>query len=239
MTNGSAEQTARIAAAHLKETKDYYRRLKAFVETDDEPAANCMIEITRTVIKLSAAMEKTAYASDEYGKPRECPKCSGDVYCGDRYKGSKFRGSYQCEDCGESWSFKTADKFPHKDKAPKRIFTVCVDLDGTVASEDKDKPFDPKVIGAPRPGVRKWLKLFKKLGARLVLWTVRGDTLRLWEYVREHDLPFDCINENPDQPKDSSGKLVADVYVDNRAVNAAGAWPSFGPTVVDKINAAA
>jgi acylphosphatase len=97
-------------------------------------------------------------------------------------------------------------------------FTIAVDLDGTLA-EIQD-PFDAKTIGKPREGAKKWLEEFHDAGARLIINTVRGDTELVREWLEQHKMPFDYINENPDQPEDASEKILAHVYWDDRAVNA-------------------
>lgn len=99
-----------------------------------------------------------------------------------------------------------------------RPFTIAVDLDGTLA--EKEEPFDPASIGDPRPGARKWLRRFKEAGARVIIFTVRGDRDLVAAWLDAHDVPWDHINENPDQPPDSSGKILADVYWDDRAIRA-------------------
>lgn len=97
-------------------------------------------------------------------------------------------------------------------------FTIAVDLDGTLAKQEK--PFNPKTIGDPRPETVRWVRLFHKLGARIIIFTVRGDREMVAEWLEENDVPYDHVNENPDQPKDSSGKVIADAYWDDRAFNA-------------------
>jgi len=97
------------------------------------------------------------------------------------------------------------------------IFTVAVDLDGTLAKEIK--PHDPTRIGEP---IKKNILLIQKLkdrGARIILWTVRGNKKLLKTFAEENDVPIDFYNENPDQPEGSSGKIIADVYIDDRVVH--------------------
>jgi hypothetical protein len=120
-----------------------------------------------------------------------------------------------------------------RDDGDDRPKTVCVDLDGTIAKEDG--PFDPDRIGDPRPGVKRWLAAVRDAGHRVIVWTVRGDTAGVKKYLKQHDLPYDHVNENPDQPKDSSGKLIADVYVDNRALDARPSWATIGPEILRRL----
>lgn len=97
-------------------------------------------------------------------------------------------------------------------------FTIAVDLDGTLA--EKEEPFDPTSIGPPRNAAVTWVRKFKDAGARIIIFTVRGDADMVAGWLDENDVPYDYINENPDQPEDSSGKVIADVYWDDRAYNA-------------------
>jgi hypothetical protein len=97
--------------------------------------------------------------------------------------------------------------------------TVAVDLDGTLA---KDATGD--VIGAPRPGAKQAMEELQRLGYRVIIFTVRGDEKLVRDWCNKHEIPFDYINENPDQPDDGSGKIIADVYIDDRAINADGSW---------------
>ena len=44
-------------------------------------------------------------------------------------------------------------------------------------------------------------------------------------WLKEKNISYDYINENPDQPEDSKGcKLVADIYLDDRAMRFGGKW---------------
>lgn len=112
-------------------------------------------------------------------------------------------------------------------------FTIAVDLDGTLA--EKEEPFDPETIGAPIEKAIEYVRKFKDAGARIIIFTVRGDTQLVTNWLEEHDVPFDHINENPDQPEDSSGKVIADVYWDDRAFNAKEP-DEHGPHILGLIN---
>jgi inorganic pyrophosphatase len=99
-----------------------------------------------------------------------------------------------------------------------RPFYIAVDLDGTLA--EKMEPFDAKKIGEPRENAKYWLDKFREAGAKIIIFTVRGDDKLVKAWLDKHDLPWDYINENPDQPPDSSGKVYADCYLDDRGINA-------------------
>jgi hypothetical protein len=97
-------------------------------------------------------------------------------------------------------------------------FTVAIDLDGTLA--EVMEPFDPETIGPVRERTRYWANKFHDAGARVVVFTVRGDEDLVAGWLDENDVKWDFINENPDQPEGSSGKVIADAYWDDRAHNA-------------------
>lgn len=101
--------------------------------------------------------------------------------------------------------------------------TVAVDLDGTLTVDGKFQ--GPDIIGEPRDGAREAMQELKDAGFRIIIFTVRGNSKRIKEWLDEHDIVYDYINENPDQPADSSGKIIADVYIDDRAVRADKPWP--------------
>lgn len=97
-------------------------------------------------------------------------------------------------------------------------FTVAVDLDGTIF--EAEEPFNPKTVGRLRKKVKRHMLAFRKAGARLIIFTVRGDAEFVKAQLKKHGVPFDYVNENPDQPPDSSGKVFAHAYWDDRGWNA-------------------
>jgi hypothetical protein len=92
--------------------------------------------------------------------------------------------------------------------------TIAVDFDGTIAKHVKH----PK-IGKLIKKMRKRMRRYKDAGYRVIIWTCRGDRSLIEKWLTDHDVPFDDINHNSDQPADTSNKIVADVYIDDRAVN--------------------
>lgn len=101
--------------------------------------------------------------------------------------------------------------------------TICIDFDGVIASrqywEGNDK------FGATIPGVQNALKVLKKEGFTIIVFTCREADEALKNYLKENDITYDYINENPDQPKKSNhGKPIADIYLDDRAVCFRGNW---------------
>jgi 8-oxo-dGTP pyrophosphatase MutT (NUDIX family) len=111
--------------------------------------------------------------------------------------------------------------------------TVAVDLDGTLAKHFDE--YDPDSIPDPRPGARKAMEEFQRLGHRIIIFTVRGDKQLVRDWLHEHEIPYDYINENPDQPEDASDKILADVYIDDRGVDGRKGWRTIQQEVGKRI----
>jgi len=154
-----------------------------------------------------------------------------------------------CEHCGEEIGEKSLYRDPkgrwyHRPcmsagsiKRASHIPTVGVDFDGTIAK--LVEPFEKDISALkPRSNARKWMKKFQDMGARVIIFTVRDDEQGIKDWCHEHDIPYDYVNENPDQPPDSSGKVMCDVYWDDRGVNAQGALDKSGPDVVKRLEKA-
>jgi len=107
-------------------------------------------------------------------------------------------------------------------------FTLAVDLDGTLLHEEPNGA-SCGVLGAPLPDAREVMDRVRALGVRIIVFTVRGDKDVVAKHLQQFDIPFHFINENPDQPADSSSKIIAHVYWDNRAVG----WPGLRPALAD------
>lgn len=119
-----------------------------------------------------------------------------------------------------------AVKRAYEEKGPK---TVAIDLDGTLAEYDGWQ--GEEHFGKVRSGAKQALLGFKAKGYRIIIHTVRGNTKLIRKWLEDNDLPFDYINENPDQPPGSSDKLLADVYIDDKAVEALSPWKEISEDV--------
>ena len=91
---------------------------------------------------------------------------------------------------------------------------VAVDFDGTL-SLDSQYPN----IGRFNTHLYEALMKLKGIGWSIVLWTCReGEELReAVEWCKMNGLEFDAINENPPEVPFKSRKVVADMYIDDRA----------------------
>ncbi len=97
---------------------------------------------------------------------------------------------------------------------------ICVDFDGTIV----DHAYPD--IGNPVPGAIEWLKRFNKMGAKLILFTMRSDDQvhgrvlsDAVNYLKRHGVKLYGINTNPSQASwTSSPKAYGQLYIDNSAV---------------------
>lgn len=96
--------------------------------------------------------------------------------------------------------------------------TIAIDFDGTIAEYDGWKGVG--VFGKPIKGAVGSINSLKKEGWKIIIWTTRGETELIREYLSKHEIPFDSINENLlGTPKNVSDKKVtADIYIDDRAI---------------------
>jgi len=101
--------------------------------------------------------------------------------------------------------------------------TICIDFDGVIHDYSNGWQGDD-VFGKPVEGAKEGLKALKDAGWTIILFTTRKATGKLYDFLAEHDLTVDYVNWNPNQPKNTSGKLIADVYLDDRGVCFDGDW---------------
>jgi len=106
----------------------------------------------------------------------------------------------------------------------KKSKTIAIDFDGVLA--DYSKGYQGKdVFGDAIPGADNATKVLKENGWRIIIYTTRPDTEALRHWLKENNITYDYINENPDQPEESKGcKLIADIYLDDRALSFRGQW---------------
>lgn len=101
--------------------------------------------------------------------------------------------------------------------------TICVDFDGVIAQYDGFK--DNDIFSDPIDGVQSAMEVLKKKGFTIIIFTTRTASSKLKKYLNDNHITYDYINENPDQPKGSnSGKPIADIYLDDRAICFKGNW---------------
>jgi len=95
--------------------------------------------------------------------------------------------------------------------------TIAVDFDGVIAKYSGWKGHDH--YGEPIRGVKTAMKMLRKWGFKVIVYTCRADVRGVARYLRQNNIVFDYINENPYQPPDvHPSKLYADFYIDDRAI---------------------
>jgi len=103
----------------------------------------------------------------------------------------------------------------------KRVFAF--DFDGVIASYDGYR--GPQHVGDPQPDVVEVIKILKENGHKVLIYSTRGDRV-LKNYCKEHSIPVDYFNRNPEKEGENAGKPIASVYVDDRAVLYKGQSPN-------------
>ncbi len=61
------------------------------------------------------------------------------------------------------------------------------------------------------------LKKLKSINCYLICWTGQQDLGFVSGYLKNNNIPFDTINENPPFHKSLSKKIYANAYLDDRA----------------------
>jgi hypothetical protein len=94
--------------------------------------------------------------------------------------------------------------------------TLAVDFDGTIAHY---RGYAGRgVFLPPLPGAADALRALKDQGWNIVVFTCRTEEDELRAYLQAHHIPFDAINVGLDATMECSGKVYADIYLDDRAV---------------------
>lgn len=101
--------------------------------------------------------------------------------------------------------------------------TVCIDIDGTISHYIEW--VDSKTFGEVLPHCAETIHHLKADGWYVIIYTTRADKNEIRKFLEANNVPFDAINENPNQPDNAKGgKPIADVYVDDRAIQFDGDW---------------
>lgn len=102
--------------------------------------------------------------------------------------------------------------------------TIAIDFDGVL--HDYSQGFQGKdVFGDMVHGADTATKVLKENGWTIIVYTTRPATEAMKKWLKDKGISYDYINENPDQPEESKGaKLIADVYLDDRAMQFRGQW---------------
>ncbi|MBP6409953.1 MAG: hypothetical protein KA313_02520 [Pseudarcicella sp.] len=86
-----------------------------------------------------------------------------------------------------------------------------------VAFDFDDTVYDFHKKGRIYQDVIKLLQDLKSINCYLICWTGQEDAEFVKSYLKENEIPFDAINENPPFHKSISRKVYANAYLDDRA----------------------
>lgn len=101
--------------------------------------------------------------------------------------------------------------------------TICIDFDGVI--HDYSNGYQgPDVFGSMVPNADAGTQALKRNGWTVIIFTTRKKSDKMEQWLKDHGISYDYINENPNQPKDTSGKIMADVYLDDRGIRFCGRW---------------
>jgi hypothetical protein len=105
----------------------------------------------------------------------------------------------------------------------QHIPTIAVDFDRVLFTHDSWKGHEH--YGEPLPHSQLALTMLQRMGFKIMIWTTRAQTDVIKKACEENSIPYDYINENPNQPPEiNPSKPVADYYIDDRAVRFT-SWP--------------
>ena len=92
--------------------------------------------------------------------------------------------------------------------------TIAVDFDGTIVKHEYPN------IGELVPGAIDALILFKLMGLKIVLNTMRGDKelAEAVQFLKENGITLDGVNRADNQSWTTSPKVYAQFYIDDAAI---------------------
>jgi 8-oxo-dGTP pyrophosphatase MutT (NUDIX family) len=200
------------------------------------------IASTKRDLKRAVADQKEAAKSgdkdDQLLTAREVDRAKRSVEEAERqYKNSREYQADQIEAEGGIEPEKSYHKQNYHDRPPQPSSqepppTAAIDLDGTICEYDGWK--GEEHFGELREGVVEGLQRLKDRGWLIIIFTTRGNTGLVEAFLQENDIPYDHVNENPHQPAGTSGKVIADVYVDDRALDARKPWDEIVEEVLSR-----
>lgn len=86
-----------------------------------------------------------------------------------------------------------------------------------IAFDFDDTVYDFHKKGRSYANVVKLLRALKLKNCFLICWTGQEDLGFVADYLEQHSIPFDRINENPPFNRSASKKIYANAYLDDRA----------------------
>lgn len=110
------------------------------------------------------------------------------------------------------------DYYLDKDTAFNRLLEEYKQYNSLVIAYDfDDTVYDFHKKGRTYEKVPQLLRELKEKGCFLICWTGQEDLFFVEKYLKENNIPFNTINENPPFHKSISKKVYANAYLDDRA----------------------
>lgn len=101
--------------------------------------------------------------------------------------------------------------------------TICIDFDGVIHDYGQGWQGED-VFGNMIANADTGTQVLRKQGWTIIIFTTRKKSDKLEKWLKDNNITYDYINENPDQPDNTSGKVIADVYLDDRGIGFRGTW---------------
>jgi len=116
--------------------------------------------------------------------------------------------------CVEGCKFTIGEECKYREM---HVPTVAVDFDKVIFTHDSWQGHEH--YGDLINGARESMIELRKMGFKIMIWTTRDQTDLIAEACKKYEIPYDYINQNPNQPPEiNPSKPVADYYIDDRAV---------------------
>ena len=80
------------------------------------------------------------------------------------------------------------------------------------------------VFGKPVENADKGTLKLKEQGWTIIVFTCRGNTPELRKWLKQNNITYDYINENPEGVQNDTGKPIADIYLDDHGLKFNGDW---------------
>ena len=117
--------------------------------------------------------------------------------------------------CHEDCKFIKGGKCKYREM---HVPTIAVDFDRVLFTHESWKGHFH--VGDLISGAREAILEFQKMGFKIMIWTTRAQKDVIKNACINAGIPFDYINENPNQPPEiNPSKPVADYYIDDRALH--------------------
>jgi Zn ribbon nucleic-acid-binding protein len=125
---------------------------------------------------------------------------------------------FLCLECGHIWEKKWEKA---QDTTSKLKPAIWIDMDGTILTHDKWQ--GEEVFGEPIIGAKEHIDNLAK-DFTIIIWTSRKNVNKIKNVLKNHDIYFDYINENPLQPPNTSSKICCMAGLDDRVARFTGDW---------------